>query len=107
MAAEHSCGRCGSGLVYAQGWRLRGSDSWEVLLRCPDCEWHGQATWTRAELDEMDREFTLGFEQIETVLAQLEAQNMTEWVDRFILAVERDLIGADDFQLPRHPRQRG
>lgn len=106
MATDH-CRRCGSRLVYATDGRQIAADSWEVVLRCPECESLDVAHCKQAEVDEMDRDFDLSVEQIARTLAQLQAHNMGEWVDCFVRAVESDLIGADDFVAAARPSRRG
>ena len=39
--ALHICPRCDSELVYPIDWVPAERDSWNVGLRCPDCEWLG------------------------------------------------------------------
>jgi ribosomal protein S27E len=95
--AVPTCGSCGSHLIHPTGGRETNSTLWEVDLRCPDCE--GRQVWyyTRAELEQLDRQLDRATSEIEKELSRLESLHMAEWASRFAQALDLDLIGPDDF----------
>ena len=50
----HVCPSCVSELVQPLTWAPAALDSWQVDLRCPNCEWTGRAIATQDEVDEYD-----------------------------------------------------
>jgi hypothetical protein len=53
--------------------------------------------YTDAQLEELDRELDLAASVMQQQLSRLEAVHMEEWAALFLRALERDLIGPDDF----------
>jgi transcription initiation factor IIE alpha subunit len=95
--ALQTCGSCGSRLVQPTSGRQAKPTVWEVELRCPDCDGHEVSYLSDAELEQLDREQDRAASEIEAELCRLEALHMEEWVDRFVHALDLDLIGPDDF----------
>ena len=93
----HTCPRCHGELVYPVDWAESGPDHWEVTLRCPDCEWHDTDVFTQATVERFDIELDHGAEALLRDLQQLAHANMSEDIDRFIDALQRDLIVPADF----------
>jgi len=50
----HVCPACGSDLVQPISWSPAALSSWQVDLRCPDCEWSGRAIAPQDEVDDYD-----------------------------------------------------
>lgn len=50
----HVCPSCDSLLVQPAGWAPAALQSWQIDLRCPECEWTGRAIATQDEVDELD-----------------------------------------------------
>lgn len=50
----HVCPACGSDLVQPLAWAPAALSSWQVDLRCPDCEWTGRAIAPQDEVDDFD-----------------------------------------------------
>ena len=92
-----SCGHCGSRLVQPSWGPQADSDSWEVELRCADCNGREVALYTEPELEQLDREHDRAAAEIAAELSRLEALHMEEWIVRFLHALDLDLIGPDDF----------
>jgi len=93
----HFCPECCSDLVYPVDWSELGRGSWEVSLRCPDCEWHHTGEYAQDVLDSFDEELDRGTEVLMRDLKQLARANMAEQVDRFVAALEADAIQPMDF----------
>jgi hypothetical protein len=91
------CSSCGSLLVHTTERRQTALLRWEVELRCGDCEWRQASYCTRSELEQLDLELKRAASEIETELGRLQAVHMAEWLGCFVLALDRDLIGPDDF----------
>lgn len=93
----HTCPRCTGELVYPMDWAEAGPEHWEVTLRCPDCEWHHSGTFSQATVERFDIALDHGAEALLRDLQQLAHANMAEDIDRFVAALERDLIVPADF----------
>ena len=93
----HTCPRCHGELVYPVDWAEAGPDNWEVTLRCPDCEWFDSGVFSQATVERFDVELDHGAEALLRDLQQLAHANMAEDIDRFIDALQRDLIVPADF----------
>ena len=91
------CERCGSKLVQPQGWKELGGDRVMLHLRCPECFSCTTPSVRHDALARYDEELVSGRN---AMLAEYEAlvhRNMSELAERFVRALELDLIGADDF----------
>ena len=53
--------------------------------------------YTKAQLEELDRELDRAASNIEEQLSRLESVHMEEWTALFLRGLELDLIGPDDF----------
>ena len=93
----HTCPRCQGELVYPVDWAEAGPEHWEVTLRCPDCEWHDTDVFSQATVERFDIELDHGAEALLRDLQQLAHANMAEDIDRFVDALQRDLIVPADF----------
>jgi hypothetical protein len=93
----HSCPECERDLVYPVEWEEATSTHWEVLLRCPNCEWSEVDTFDQAAVDRFDLELDRGTEQVMRDLKQLVRANMEEEVERFAKALDSDAIWPMDF----------
>src|SRR6266516_399288 len=50
----HICPECDRDLVYPVEWQEASTTHWEVLLRCPNCEWSELGTYDQATVDRFD-----------------------------------------------------
>src|SRR2546423_4470556 len=87
----HLCRCCGSELVHPIDWEEVASDNWRLQLRCPNCEWIGEAVYERRVVEELDEELERGMETIVRDLRHLTHANMEEHVQRFVTALQDDL----------------
>jgi predicted RNA-binding Zn-ribbon protein involved in translation (DUF1610 family) len=92
----HVCPECGSQKVQPTDWWERGA-SWHLKLRCPECEWRGEGTYSQREVDRFDRELDNGCEALLGDLRRLTRANMNEEADRFASALSSDSILPEDF----------
>jgi hypothetical protein len=93
----HVCPECRSRLVYPTAWDEAGSDRWELLLRCPNCEWEAAGLFDRATVEALDEELDRGTHGLLTDLKQLMHANMEEEIERFIAALYAGAIEPMDF----------
>ncbi len=93
----HVCPECSSGLVHPTDWEPVGRARWRVDLRCPDCEWYGSEVHDQKVMDAFDEILDDGTEGLLEDLSELSRAIMEEEVERFIDALDRDLILAEDF----------
>ncbi len=93
----HVCPTCVSELVYPTDWAPAEPKSWNVQLRCPDCEWHGGGVYAQEIVDRFDEQLDLGTEQLLADLTLLTRANMEEQVDRFVTALNAGWIVPEDF----------
>ena len=98
-AAEglHVCGACGSRLVHPTRWKAVSDDSWQVALRCPNCEWTRVGRFEQTLVDDLERELDRGDAELESDLALLTNANMVDEIDRFVSALDADAIQPIDF----------
>jgi hypothetical protein len=93
----HVCGSCESDLVYPTEWDEAGTTHWEVSLRCPNCEWIGTGVFQQELVERFDEELDRGTEALVRDLKRLMHANMEEEIDRFVQALDHDLILPEDF----------
>ena len=93
----HLCPCCDRDLVYPVEWEEVSPTHWEVLLRCPNCEWSEVDTFDQPTVDRFDEQLDIGTEILLRDLKRLEQANMEEEIDRFVSAVNADAILPEDF----------
>ena len=84
-------------MVYPTDWAPGSAHRWSVQLRCPDCEWIGGGTYSQDVVDRFDEALDRGTEAMLADLRALARANMEDEVDRFVHALETDLILPEDF----------
>jgi hypothetical protein len=93
----HVCGACGSDLVYPTAWEEDGPDTWQVVLRCPECEHLREGIFEQESVDAFDTELDAGTDSLTADYRRLMRANMAEEVDRFVAALDADAILPMDF----------
>jgi hypothetical protein len=93
----HICAECDSGLVYPIHWDEAGPENWRVALRCPNCEWNVTGIFTQDVVDDFDERLDEGTEQLVSDLKQLMHANMSEEIDRFVVALDAEALLPEDF----------
>ena len=93
----HLCGTCDSELVYPVEWEEAGATHWEVVLRCPNCEWAGTGVYEQQVVERFDEELDRGTEALVRDLKRLMQANMEDEIERFINALEGDHVLPEDF----------
>jgi hypothetical protein len=93
----HVCPECDRDLVYPVEWEEVSPTHWEVLLRCPNCEWSESDVFDQETVDRFDLELDRGTEHVLKDLKRLVQANMEEEIERFSKALESDAIWPMDF----------
>ena len=93
----HHCPRCASDLVYPIAWEEAAVDSWQLELRCPNCEWEAEGVYDRSIVERLDEELDRGTHILLRDLKQLMHANMEDEVERFVSALRADAVLPEDF----------
>jgi hypothetical protein len=78
-------------------WEEAGADKWEVTVRCPNCEWTATGIHTQDVVERFDDHLDRGTEAVVRDLRRLMHANMELEIERFVEALQADLIVPDDF----------
>ena len=93
----HTCPACDRTMVYPVEWEEASPTQWEVLLRCPNCEWTHLGIYDQAVVDRFDEELDRGTECLIEDLMRLTQANMEDEIERFTSALTSDAIWPMDF----------
>jgi hypothetical protein len=93
----HICPDCDRDLVYPVEWQEASATHWEVLLRCPNCEWSELGVYDQTTVDRFDETLDNGTEILVRDLRRLVQANMEEEAERFAAALDADAILPEDF----------
>jgi hypothetical protein len=93
----HECPECDRALVYPVEWEEASPTQWEVLLRCPNCEWSDLGIFDQTVVDRFDEELDRGTEALVEDLTRLQRANMEDEIERFTSALASDAIWPMDF----------
>jgi hypothetical protein len=91
------CPECNGNLVYPVSWREMEDDCWEIQLRCPNCEWAENGVHRHTDVERFDEVLNRGTDRLIDDLEQLTKANMEADIERFVTALEEDLITPFDF----------
>lgn len=95
----HVCPVCERDLVQPVEWEEISATHWEVLLRCPNCEWAEIGNFDQATVDRFDEQLDLGTETLMRDLRRLQQANMEEEINRFVRALDAGAILPEDFHI--------
>lgn len=93
----HICPGCNAGLAYPTHWSEVDRTSWEVTLRCPNCEWSETGVFDQETVERFDEELDRGTDELVVDLKRLIYANMEEEINRFCHALGKDHILPEDF----------
>jgi hypothetical protein len=96
-SALHICPECQCELVQPITWTEAAEDQWELLLRCPNCDWSIQGVFEQGAVEELEEHLDEGLADMLSDLQRLTQANMAEEIDRFLSALHSDLILPEDF----------
>jgi hypothetical protein len=91
------CPECDRRLVYPVEWSEADATHWEVVLRCPNCEWSEIGLFDQETVDRFDAQLDDGTEALVRDLKRLTRANMEEEFERFASALASDAIWPMDF----------
>jgi hypothetical protein len=91
------CPCCSTDFVYPTDWAPSGQRRWYVSLRCPQCEWRGGGNYDQALVDRFDDVLDETMQSVLDDLELLTRANMEEQIERFVAALDADLILPEDF----------
>lgn len=86
-----------SPLVYPTDWQRTGSATWELSLRCPNCETQRTITLDREGVERFNKVLYEGSEALARQSEQLTRLHFEEEAERFVSALDEDLILPMDF----------
>ena len=78
-------------------WAEAPAESWELTLQCPNCDWRPRACITQDQVDALEEQLDEGLAEMLADLRRLTQANMAEEIERFVAALQRDLILPEDF----------
>lgn len=93
----HVCGCCSSEYVQPLEWSEAGPRHWQVLLRCPECEWSGTGVFSQEAVDRFDAELDRGTAVLMRELKRVAHDNLRDEIDRFAQALHAGLVLPEDF----------
>lgn len=93
----HVCPVCGSRLVYPVDWHRNDEATWNLTLRCPNCEIQRDITLGRASVEELNRELYHGAQALTREADIVSRRNFEEEAQKIVAALGRDLIQPMDF----------
>ena len=93
----HSCPQCLSELVQPVAWSEDADARWQLTLECPNCSWIEHGVYERSQVEQLEDKLDEGLAEMIGDLQRLAQANMAEDVDRFVDAIQRDLVLPEDF----------
>ncbi len=91
------CPLCKSDLVYPTDWKRSGAATWDLRLRCPNCELKRTVTMTREGVEHFNRLLYHGAQALAREAQEISRRYFAEEATRFIAALDADLILPIDF----------
>jgi hypothetical protein len=91
------CPHCASRLVHPVQWQALPDGDISLKLRCPECLVAMEGTFAVARVRELDRELAAGRAAVRESYDSAVRRHMYQELQSFRMALQLDLIGADDF----------
>jgi hypothetical protein len=95
--AAHECPLCGSDFVHPVDWERNSEASWNLVLRCPNCETQRSVVLGREGVEAFNREIYLGAKALAREADRMTRRNFAEESAKLVEALARDLILPMDF----------
>jgi hypothetical protein len=83
--------------VHPHSWTEVDDRHWELALLCPNCEWSEEGVYSLEEVDELEERLEEGHSEMLADLQRLAQANVADQIDRFIAALDANLILPEDF----------
>ena len=91
------CQSCGSGYVIPTDWAERDEARWWMRLRCGECGSGREAVVSDATAQRYDQRLQHGMDELARALHQQEREQLARDAKTIAIALELDLLDADDF----------
>ena len=78
-------------------WHEAEGDAWELELRCPSCEWTHRDVYDQDTVERFDAILNDATDELIGTLEEVSRDNMREEIERFVAALDADLILPFDF----------
>jgi hypothetical protein len=101
------CAHCGADYVHPAQWHEAGDEHWWILLRCGQCGEEREVTIGDDVAKRYGEDLDAAQRQIDRAVQSLDRERMATETEIIVQALERDLIGADDFVLRGAPSDGG
>lgn len=96
-ASLADCPACGADFVHPVDWSPDGTDHWQMLLRCGACHVRREEIVSNLDAAQFDRDLDIAEARIRRQADVLGHEQLVEQGERFVTALELDLIDAEDF----------
>ncbi len=96
-ADVHVCPVCRSDFVQPVDWRRTGEATWDVRLRCPECEAVRDVALQRPAVERLSRDLYHGAQELAREAQRVGRRNFEDEARRFIIALQRGDIQPLDF----------
>jgi len=93
----HECPLCRCALVYPVDWQRNDEATWNLTLRCPNCETQRDVTLGRQGVEELNRELYHGAQALAREAEMVTRRNFEEEAQKILVALHGDLIQPMDF----------
>jgi hypothetical protein len=93
----HACPSCTCELVQPVSWAESSDSRWQLTLECPNCGWFETGVYERTQVERLEDKLDEGLSDMIADLQRLTQANMAADVDRFVAALQVDLILPEDF----------
>jgi hypothetical protein len=96
-AGLQRCPECEEDSVHPVEWEPFGDEHWWMFLRCGACGTEGEGLVADTAAQRFDRELDQAQDEMVRAADRLGHEILSAQAESLVVALERDLIGADDF----------
>ena len=96
-----TCANCGSDLLQLEAWKEGGDGATTLRLRCPECFVRIVGDFDADQVARLDRALTEARLEMVALYQAVLSENLGQEAALMSRALALDLIGADDFAMPR------
>jgi hypothetical protein len=93
----HICPDCRSDLIQPVAWGQVTPDQWELTLHCPNCGHSREGVFDQNDVAALEERLDEGVDAILSDLQRMTQANMSDEIERFVAALDADLILPEDF----------
>jgi len=95
--SDVTCQRCESDLIHAVSSRPISEETWEVEVRCPECEWHVAIVVGRYVMERFIAQLHRQKRALACDLEHLDSARFREDVERDLALIREDILLPADF----------